>query len=264
MNDRPYSAFSQHFPTLKPPLASTPEVGAAIAAAIEGRESHGLLLGVTPALTGLCRDVTAVDWNAPMIARVWPGDTVTRRAIEADWRALPVQDSIFTAVIGDGSFNCLSYPDDYRRVFAELARVLRPGARFAVRFFTAPSPAETFASIHRAALSGGIKAVDALKWRLGMAVAASSGDANVARGAIQAAFDEAFPDREALLSGAKWQANDLVSIDWYKGVADTISFPTRAEIVAAAPPAFSNARFVSSGTYELADACPVLVMDFAP
>ncbi len=264
VNDRPYRDFSQHFPTLKPPLASTPEVGAAIAEAIGDRNGYGLLLGVTPALTGLCDRLVAMDWNASLIARVWPGDTAERRAVEADWRAMPLDDATFTAAIGDGSFNCLQYPGDYRAVFAELARVLTPGARFAVRFFTTPDPCESLADIRDAALTGEIVAIDALKWRLGMAVAAASGNANVARGAIQAAFEETFTDRESLLTGAGWQANDLVAIDWYKGVADTISFPTQAEILAAATQAFRNARFASSGTYELADRCPVLAMDFAP
>ncbi len=263
MNERPWGVFHQHFPTLKPPLAVSPDVVAVVRHAIADHKTRGLLLGVTPALSELCDRTTAVDWSGAMIARVWPGDTSARQAVEADWRAMPVTEPSFTAVVGDGSFNCLTYPDDYARVFAELARVLLPGGRLAVRFFTTPDPGEALADIRHAALAGEVIAIDALKWRLGMAVAASTGDANVPRGAIHAAFEEGFPDREALLAATGWQANDLTAIDWYKGVTDTISFPTGREILSAAPASFENPRFLSSGSYELAERCPVLVMDLA-
>jgi hypothetical protein len=142
-------------------------------------------------------------------------------------------------------------------------RVLTPGARCAVRFYTAPASCESFADIRADALNGRIKAIDALKWRLGMAVAARDG-ANVPRAAIKQAFDETFADRAALISGSGWNEDDLAAIDWYKDVADIISFPTTREILAVVPGSFANARFVSSGTYELAERCPILVMDFRP
>lgn len=263
MNDRPWAPFQQHFRVLKPPLEATGETASAIAAAISGRRERVLLLGVTPRLADLADDTTAVDWNAGMIARVWPGDTPQRRAIEADWRALPIAERRFTAVIGDGSFNTLEYPDSYRAVFAELARVLVPGARFAVRFYMTPSPCESFADVRNAAMAGGIDAIDALKWRLGMAVAARSG-ANVARNAIKDAFDETFRDRAALCAAARWTEDDLAAVDWYKGVPDIISFPTADEILATVPAGFAGARFVASGTYELAERCPILTLDFQP
>jgi SAM-dependent methyltransferase len=261
VNDRPYSAFSQHFRVLKPPLEATQETADAIAAAIAGRRERALLLGVTPRLAGVAGDTTAVDWNAAMIARVWPGDVEQRRALEADWREMPFRGPQFTAVIGDGSFNTLEYPGSYRAVFRELERVLIPGARFAVRFYVTPSPCETFEAMRQDALGGRVEAVDALKWRLGMAVAARDG-ANVPRAAIKRAFDEIFTDRAALLAGSGWSEQDLAAIAWYKDVPDIISFPTRDEILDVVPASFTGACFISSGTYELAERCPVLVMDF--
>jgi SAM-dependent methyltransferase len=263
VNDRPWAPFQQHFRVLKPPLEATEETASAIAAAIAPQDARVLLLGVTPRLAGIGRSMTAVDWNPAMVARVWPGDGQDRRAIEADWRAMPFPAQEFTAVIGDGSFNCLEYPNGYRDVFAELARVLAPGARFAVRFYTTPSPCESFRDIRENALAGRIVAIDALKWRLGMAVAARDG-ADVPRAAIKRAFDETFDDRAALCAACGWTEETLAAIDWYKDVPDIISFPTPDEILDAAPAAFVNRRFVCSGTYELADRCPVLTMNFAP
>jgi SAM-dependent methyltransferase len=263
VNDRPYSPFHQHFRVLKPPLEATQETADATRAAIAGRSGRVLLLGVTPRLADIADDMTAVDWSAAMIARVWPGDTERRRAVEADWRDMPFGEPTFTAVIGDGSFNTLEYPGGYRAVFRELERVVVAGARFAVRFYVTPSPCESFDAIREDALHGRVLAVDALKWRLGMAVAARDG-ANVARGAIKRAFDETFPDRVALLSGSGWSEGDLAAIDWYKDVPDIISFPTADEIVSAVPGGFANPRWVSSGTYELAERCPILMLDFRP
>jgi hypothetical protein len=94
-----------------------------------------------------------------------------------------------------------------------------------------------------------------------MAVAARDG-ANVARAAIKHAFDETFPDRAALLRGSGWTEDDLAAIDWYKDVPDIISFPTAEEILAVVPQAFTNRRFAPSGTYELAERCPIVVMDY--
>jgi SAM-dependent methyltransferase len=263
VNEKPYSPFHRHFRVLKPPLEATQDTADAIAAAIAGRARRALLLGVTPRLADIGDDTTAVDWSAAMIAGVWPGDDGRRRAVEADWRAMPFRAPQFTAVIGDGSFNTLEYPDGYRAVFRELERVLTPGARFAVRFYVTPSPCESFAGLREDALHGRIGAIDALKWRLGMAVAARDG-ANVARGAIKRAFDETFLDRGALMAAAGWTDDDLAAIDWYKDVPDIISFPTQQEILAAVPPRFANPRFLASGTYELAERCPILAMDFRP
>ena len=263
VNERPWEVFHRHFPTLKPPLAVAPDVVRAIASAIEGRTQRALLLGVTPALVPIADDTTALDWSEPMVARVWPGDTATRRAQRADWRAMPFTGQVFTAVIGDGSFNCLDYPNDYLRVFSELERVAHPGAAFAVRFFVTPSPGEALGDVRAAAMAGQVGAIDALKWRLGMAVAARSGP-NVARNAIHAAFEEAFPGREALLAATNWDAADLEAIDWYRGAPDIISFPTESEILAVVPPSMRNPRFLPSGKYELAGRCPILAGEFRP
>jgi hypothetical protein len=59
-----------------------------------------MLLGVTPQLAGLGGDLVAVDNSPKMLAQVWPGDAADRRAILADWTALPFAAGEFDAVIG--------------------------------------------------------------------------------------------------------------------------------------------------------------------
>jgi hypothetical protein len=91
VNEKPYSPFHQHFRVLKPPLEATAETAEAVASAIGDRRKRVLLLGVTPRLAGVGTETTAVDWSGAMIARVWPGDTERRRAVEADWRTMPFE-----------------------------------------------------------------------------------------------------------------------------------------------------------------------------
>ena len=262
VNDGSWHIFHRHWPALKPPLAPTTDVAEAIGSAIRGHGERALLLGVTPLLADLGDDTTAVDWSPEMIGRVWPGDTPRRRVVEADWRAMPVASARFTAAIGDGSVNCLAYPDGYRAVFAELARVLAPRARVAFRAFVTPETCESLAEVRDAALSGAVGAIDALKWRLAMALAARDGP-NVARGAIHDAFESVFPDRARLCAATGWDAADLAAVDWYKDKSDTMSFPTRTEIAAVVPATFPHLQFQPSGHYELAERCPIVAMDFA-
>jgi SAM-dependent methyltransferase len=263
MNRDTWSTFHRRWPRLKAPLACTAEIARAIAACIGARDSNTLLLGVTPPLAGIAADTTAADWSDSMIAEVWPGNAGARRAVQADWRTLPFRAKAFTAIIGDGSFNCLVYPDEYRVVLEQLARVARPRTRLAVRVFATPARCETLAELRGRTLDGEIAVADALKWRVAMALAAKHG-ANVSRAAVYDAFVHTFPDVPELLQRTGWHTEDLDTFRRYEGVPDSLSFPTEEEVETVIPECLQGARFEPSGVYELAERCPILVADFAP
>ena len=86
-----------------------------------------MLLGVTPELSVLGSELTAVDNSPGMLAQVWPGDQPLRRAILGDWTDLPFADATFDAAIGDGSLNAA--PELVDEVLAEANRVLAPGGK---------------------------------------------------------------------------------------------------------------------------------------
>ena len=260
-----WASFHRHWSKLKPPQRPHPDVAIALDRLIaeHGHADRVLLLGVTPELAPLGRRLVAVDRNQTMIDHIWPGDSDSRQAIKGEWLALPFPPGLFGAVIGDGSCNCLTYPDAYRALFAEIGRVTRPGGRIAIRVYLAPDLPETVPALRAQVLSGRAGSFHAFKWRFAQALLAESGDANVRVEAIHEAFGRAFPDRPGLAQASGWSMDDVATIDVYKGSAEVYSFPTLAQFRAALPPSFGQARPVPSGNYDLAERCPLMVMDLA-
>ncbi|HXL99218.1 MAG TPA: class I SAM-dependent methyltransferase [Rhizomicrobium sp.] len=235
----------------------------AIAAQIAGHDTRVLLLGVTPELCGIAQETVAVDHSANMIARVWPGDTPSRKAVLADWRSLPAVQPDFSAAIGDGSLNAVSYAD-YPAVFAQLARVLATGARIAFRVYETPQHCETIAQLRDDVMAGRERRFHAFKWRLAMALASERQNPDLPVALIYDVFSRVFADSEALLRATGWSGADLAEMEAYRGRDTKYSFPTRREILAAMPAPFTNARFPSSGSYALAERCPIFAADFTP
>src|SRR5688500_12429704 len=71
-----------------------------------------LLLGATPRLAEMRwpggMTMLAVDSSMAFVRDVWPGDIPgRRRAVQGDWRSLPVRDAAYDVVVGDGSLNCV-------------------------------------------------------------------------------------------------------------------------------------------------------------
>jgi hypothetical protein len=264
MITQPWSEFHRRWHRLKPPLRPNEEVRAAIQAAISGHDQRVLMLGLTPELREIGQESVAIDWSAQMLAAVWPGNTATRRAVRGNWLHLPCTQGAFTAVIGDGSLNCLEYPSDYVRVFEQLARALLQGARVAIRMFLTPEPCDTLAELRDATMAGKVGVIDALKWRLANTLCAERGDSNLGVQAILDAFNRAFPDRQALSRATGWSSEHIGVIDAYDALPDVFSFPTATQVLGSVPQNFANARFAVSGTYELAERCPLLVMERRP
>jgi hypothetical protein len=248
---------------LKPPQRPHADVIESFRRAVEGRRARVLLLGVTPELADLGEDTTAMDNSENMIVHIWPGDNETRRAVLGNWLDISFGEKRFTAVVGDGCLNTLVYPD-YVRLFAQLAKVLAPGARIALRIFETPDACETVAELREQALAGKIESFHAFKWRLAMSMVTEGEHPDLPVTQLHTRFMREFSDRAALSRATGWPLDDIDGIDAYADNSAIYSFPTRAQIAAALPQAFSEMRFVSSGLYELAERCPILIADFRP
>ncbi len=226
-------------------------------ASLAGLPGTHLLLGVTPELTEIASPLVAVDWSAEMIARIWPGDGVHRRAVMADWFAMPFAHSSFATACGDGVFNMLLWPDPCVQLIDRLRDVVRPGGRIVMRCFTAPEIPETLAELSDHVWSGSPPGFDAFKWRLAAAAAAQAGSANIAMRKVWEAFEQMFPDRVLLSQATGWSPASIEQIDGYAISHHVKCFPTLSAIKSA----FSEARTESSGDYELAERCPLFVLD---
>ncbi|AZO08525.1 MULTISPECIES: methyltransferase domain-containing protein [unclassified Mesorhizobium] len=252
--------YHRHWNSLEAPLRPTPETVGIFERELDPGEADVLLLGVTPELAGLGRTMLAVDGSAAMVSGVWPGDDARRRAITGNWLDLPIASASVGAVIGDGCLTVVGSARARHGLFGEVARVLKPGGRAAIRVFAGPETFEDLPSIKAQALAGEIGNFHALKWRIAMACATDDCDRAIGVQAIRDAFDNNFPDRAALAAASGWSLCSIETIDVYAGSETTYCFATLAMLVDEARDWFSDVRVVPSGSYPLAERCPLLVL----
>jgi hypothetical protein len=244
-----------------PPQRPDAAVCCALRGALDRHRSRVLLLGVTPELASIGTQTVAVDWSPTAVTHIWPGGASGRSTMRANWLALPCASGSFSGVVGDGSLNCLEFPRDYDRLFAQLAAVLSPGGRVAIRVYTRPVRCEPVAMTFARAMAGDVTSIDALKWLIAHALCAERATTNLPALDILDGFNRAVPDRAALADATGWSLDHIAQLDAYASLAHVFSFPTREEVLAVVPPSFATAQFVDVGSYELADRCPILVLD---
>lgn len=251
MSKSHWAARSQHWGKIGPPLVPNQEVIDAFTQLIP-TTSNILMLGVTPQIANAYTNVTAVDREPAMIERVWPGNTETKRVIEANWLTIDLDSNQFDGILGDGSINMVEYPHDIRFMFNQVYNWLKPGGTFAMRFFTRPDEPITRDQLIKEALNPTM-GFSAYRRLLPMYIAVNEGSC-VPSVRMLEVFDELFPDRSVL----KWDPEHIVSIDSYRGTTTTSWFPTRDEILDFVHPDAKNVKFVDAGTYEIAHTCPIL------
>jgi hypothetical protein len=258
-----WQAHAQQWSRIGSPLRPSDEDVALMAGWLGERPGHGLLLGVTAELTALSDSLLAQDRDGAMIARLWRPRTPQQTARQADWLDAASDDTLFDFAAGDGSINAIAYADEYSRLFARLRERLHDKALLVLRVFCTPEQGETPEAVLAAARQGGIGSFHAFKWRLAMAIVAGQGDPNIRvhdiREQFQALVAEA--DRAELAAAAGWLAADIDTIDVYRDSPTVYSFPTRSQLRAALP-SYCEEIGSGSGTYELAERCPVIAFRF--
>lgn len=246
-----------------PPLRPNAEVVAGIRDCLAQHRQKLLILGVTPEFADLADDVIAVDSSPNMIAAIWPGDTDRRKVLEGNWLNLPCDAESRESAVCDGGLTLLPFPDGYEAVFAELSRVLQPGGRGVLRVFCVPSPCETLDELEASTWNGELQTIHALKFRLAMARVAQNDQVNIAMRDVWDDFASLFPDRQKLADATGWTGQAIDTIDFYRDSGATYSYPTGDQLLEIARPYFADVSLVSVGTYEMADRCPLLVLDKA-
>lgn len=219
-----------------------------------------MLLGVTPEYGELTENMVAVDRRAGVISDLWVPSFPGRDAVRATWLQLPFRGQSFTAIVGDGCLNTLDGPMLYERMFGQLVRILKPGGRLALRTFVTPAQAENCELVCAQAMAAKIGSFHAFKWRFAMAMAARQGGARVHVADIRARFNDLIPDRDELAIAAGWTSAAIETIDIYRDSQIQISFPTLDDVRLSFSPYFREVDLMY-GSYELAERCPILVLE---
>jgi SAM-dependent methyltransferase len=223
------------------------------------RPLEGLLLGVTPELASVAwrpeLHLLAIDQSRGMIDGVWPGDTPNRRAVRGDWFDLPIAPGTLDVVLGDGCFNALLFPGQYRELVASVRQTLRPGGLFALRMFCRPQADEPVDGVFDAAEAGRIGNFHVFKWRLVMALQGADTARGVTLSEVWEAFRHRVPDPPAWAAARGWAAREVATIDGYRGSSGVYSFPSQDEMARL----FGDEMAVVErwhGRYEMAERCP--------
>ena len=181
------------------------------------RPPRALILGVTPELWRLAwpagSRVMAADRTRAMIEKLWPGPR--GRAIQADWRALPLGPATRDLVLCDGGLHQLPFPEGQRQLIRSLHRIVAPGGRCIFRLFLPPRRREAAAAVFADLHAGGIPDLNALKLRLWPAMQADP-ESGVELGQLWEAVERAVPDRAALANRLGWPVEHFVTIDSYR------------------------------------------------
>ena len=255
-----WAKISETWDILKPPLRPHPEVVRAFEREIDTNDTDIVLLGVTPEFARWGKTMIAVDLMPNMIGALWIGDDATRRAVVGNWADLPLEDNSCDAVVGDGCLGVLPNRAVRLDVLGQIARVLRPDGRAAIRLFTRSETPETLAAIKEDALAGRIKAIAELVLRVSLVLAPPDCDGTLKMSAVLDAINEMFPDRDALLAAAGWQPNVFSLIETYKNSDTVCTWADGDTIAEEASRHFGEVQLVSSGDYPVAQSCPLLIL----
>lgn len=242
------------------PLRPHPDVVAVMKRELGADEADMVLLGVTPEFARLGKTLTAVDANPNMIGALWIGDDANRKAVVGNWLDLPLADQSVDAIVGDGCLSAVITEAQRLRCLQEMARVLKPGGRAAIRLFARPRKTEELDAIKTDALTGKVKALAEIVLRTALSLPVAAPDYGLTMSAVLGGINEMFGDRTELMAAGGWQPGAFAFIDLYQG-SDTICCWLNEDIhVAEASRYFEDVRLVASGGYAVAERCPVLVL----
>ncbi len=235
-------------------------------AAYAGRHPHAtqaLLLGVTPDIATMrwpaWFSLLAIDSSSAMAKAVWPGDVPGMRwAVCGSWLALPRRESSCDIAIGDGSINCLRYPDGCRAFAQSIRAALKPEGIFILRCYAQPEVRERPEQVFEDALRGEIPTFTQFKFRLLMALQRSTGE-GIGVNVVYRFWAGRKTAEPLLIARTGWLKNEIDTMELYRN-ADTVhTFPTLAESRAILSECFDEIS-ISFPSYYDGERCPRLVL----
>jgi SAM-dependent methyltransferase len=221
-----------------------------------------LLLGATPRLADTRWPdgtmMVAVDVARGFLRDVWPGDIPgRRRAVQGDWRSLPVRDAVYDVAIGDGSLNTLQYPDGMRLAARSVQRALGPKGLLVLRVFVRPDDCESPEALVHDAIAGRVETFHHFRFLLLMAMQ-SSARQGVAVRDVYRFWQDLGARRASLPSRPGWSHEDLQAIEPYSESSAVHTFPTLSECREVLSDHFEPIA-IRPASYVLGDRCPIIV-----
>jgi SAM-dependent methyltransferase len=224
---------------------------------------RALLLGVTPEIAKMewpdASRFTAVDNSLGMAQAVWPGNIPGKRwVVCGDWLALPRPNSSCDVVIGDGSLNCVRFPDGLRAVAKNVNDVLDPDGVLLFRCFVRPTTKELPEDVFSDLVHARIPSVNHFKFRLLMAMQ-SSAENGISVHDVYEKWADSDIDQEALMARTGWDKRAFQSIELYKGQDVIHTFPAIEELRSVLHEFFEECS-VSTPAYPLGERCPRFIL----
>jgi SAM-dependent methyltransferase len=224
---------------------------------------RALLLGVTPEIAKMewpdASRFTAVDNSLGMAQAVWPGNIPGKRwVVCGDWLALPRPNSSCDVVIGDGSLNCVRFPDGLRAVAKNIRDVLDPDGVLLFRCFVRPTTKELPEDVFSDLVHARIPSVNHFKFRLLMAMQSST-ENGISVHDVYEKWADSDIDQEALMARTGWDKRAFQSIELYKGQDVIHTFPAIEELRSVLHEFFEECS-VSTPAYPLGERCPRFIL----
>ncbi|WP_161634561.1 class I SAM-dependent methyltransferase [Mesorhizobium loti] len=219
-----------------------------------------LLLGVTPEFARIGKTMTAVDAGAHMIGALWIGDSDDRRAVVGNWLSLPLANRSIDAAVGDGCLAAVTGSQARLGVLREIARVLKPNGRAAIRLFARPEKSEDIGDIDADVRAGRVSEISELILRIALWLPAEAPDYARKMNDVLDKIDEMYPDREKLLAVTGWEPDVFNLIELYRGAQTVCTWPPEQDSIDEASTFFKDVKLVSSGNYRCSERCPLLVL----
>lgn len=204
---------------------------------------RALLLGVTAGIASMDwpapMTLTAVDWSAAMIERVWPRQGLPDGAhvVQADWMRMPLAASSCDLAFGDGCYTALGSLDAVVELNKAVAQTLVPGGIFALRCFARGRIRAGVDELFADLLNGRQTNLGLFRWLLMMALQGDGAQGVVLEDLWQV-WHARVPDPTRYAEKFAWRAFEVESIERYATQTVRYVYPTVEEMHDAAAPYF--------------------------
>lgn len=237
-------------------------LGCAISLKDRGRRAW--LLGVTPEIASAPwlqpYDLIAVERAQPMINTLWYENSGGRLAVCADWRNSPLPGASIDLVVGDGCLTVVDFPEGLTRLLREAYRCLTGDGHLMLRLFCRPDAGEAPEQVIAALLSGKIGSIHAFKWRLLMAVQSSDDTRDVAVARVWEIWDGVRREAQRQAVALGWPPAAVATMELYRDSPARYNFMTYGATMHELRSAGFELLSMRTGTYELAERCPHVLL----